>query len=368
MTVEIKLLVPDLPTADELLPFLRQIDQNRWYTNFGPLNREFEHQLGRHIAPDGNMHVTSVSDCTAGLELVLNALGLKPGDGVLLPGLTFVATATAVLRAGYRPVVADVDADNWLLTPEIARAALAQADIKAVMPVSTFGATQNTAAWDVFMEETGIPVVIDAAGAFGNQPVGRLCAMVFSLHATKALGIGEGGAVLSSDATLVEKVRVLSNFGLEWKTGLVLEAGTNAKLSEYHAAVGLAALKRWPSIAGKRRKLQADYLAGIRQRGIAVQFQQKNYEEGVYPTFPVAVSSEDKALQLRQGMADVGIETRKWYCPPIHRHPGLAIHANALDTPVCDELAGRLVGLPFHTSLSAQDVATVLDNLQRLLA
>ena len=124
----IPLLIPELPSVAELQPYLERIDAARWYSNFGPLCREFEGALaGMFIAKNAQpVRVTTVSSCTLGLELALRALDLAPGSQVLLPALTFVASATAVVRAGLVPVAADVDPQSWLLTPEIARAACAR--------------------------------------------------------------------------------------------------------------------------------------------------------------------------------------------------------------------------------------------------
>ena len=213
--MNIPLLVPSMPTAQELLPWLEKIDHNRWYTNYGPLNAQFERELARIIPCAGELALTTVSNCTVGLELALTELGLAPGARVLIPAITFVATGTSVLRAGFVPVLADVDPDTWLMTPDIARRALAQGPLDAVMPVSTFGLAQDVAARDEFSDQTGLPVVIDAAGAMGNQGVGRRTTVVFSLHATKSLGCGEGGVVASRDAGLIGRIRRATNFGID---------------------------------------------------------------------------------------------------------------------------------------------------------
>ena len=133
----IPLLVPDMPSADELLPYLRRIDGTRWYSNFGPLTRELESALGSIFTEHNARPVTltTVSTATAGLELTLIALDLPPGARVLVPALTFVASATAIVRAGHPPVIADVDAHSWLLTPAIAREAARSVELAAVMPV-----------------------------------------------------------------------------------------------------------------------------------------------------------------------------------------------------------------------------------------
>ena len=190
----IPLLLPDMPLAEELLPWLKRIDATRWYSNFGPLVRELESALIGMFAErsDKSLHLTTVSNCTAGLELALLALDLKPGSRVLVPALTFVATATAVLRAGHLPVIADVDPHTWLLTPAIARAALAREALDAILPVATFSCPHEIEGWNAFIAETGLPVVIDAAAAFGNQWECGRTTLVFSSR-TVRFSLGHRG-------------------------------------------------------------------------------------------------------------------------------------------------------------------------------
>lgn len=254
----IPLLIPDIPTADEILPFLREIDAARHYTNFGSLVQRLEQLIARELGRPAPA-VTTVANCTLGLELSLTALRLKPGGTVLVPALTFVATASAVSRAGLVTALADIDEHSWLLTPQIAREAKASADLACIIPVAAFGCPHSAESWDDFTRETGIPVLIDAAGAFGNQAIGRTTAVAYSFHATKALGIGEGGLVAARDAEFIARVRQLSNFGIDVSTGLALQEGTNAKLSEFHAAVGLAALMTWGARCEARSRLHRDY-------------------------------------------------------------------------------------------------------------
>ncbi len=354
----IPLLVPDMPGTDALLPWLRRIDGARWYTNFGPLVREFESALSACLDAEKPPGLVSVSNCTSGLELSLLALGLPAGARVLVPSFTFVATATAVLRASCIPVAADVDAQSWLLTPAIASEACKARDIAAVMPVATFGAPQDAAAWDRFAGDTGIPVVIDAAGAFGNQSVGARTIVVVSLHATKSLGIGEGGFVAARDPAFLGEVRRLSNFGIQLPSGVVGLAGTNAKLSEYHAAVGMAALSRWPERAGARRQLGACYRSLLDLRCPKAK-RQRRPDDGIYTIMAVRLPAGADTLSIMSSLQAANIETRRWYHPLIPDHPGLRRTETTCDLACARSLSGQILGLPFHTSLSDEDIDRV---------
>jgi len=362
----IPLLIPDMPAADDVLPFLRRIDAARWYTNFGPLVREFEQALAAAVGAGMPAHVATVASCTAGLELALAAAELRPGSRVLLPALTFVATAMAIRRSGHQPVLADVDSSSWLLTPEIARRIVTRENIDCVMPVSAFGCAQDAAAWDEFGAKTRIPVIIDAAGAFGNQAIGRHAAAVFSLHATKSLGIGEGGFVASGSAQFAARVRQLSNFGIDLATGNAQQIGSNAKMSEYHAAVGLAALARWNEVRVKRIVMAAEYAAELAAACPAVTLQQRP-ATGVYTIFSVCLPERTDVETVRARLHAAGIETRRWYVPLLFGHAALngLPAADALRT--CRGIAGRLLGLPMHLELSAADRTRVCRTLAAAL-
>ncbi len=263
----IPVLKPDMPSADQLLPYLRRIDAAQQYANFGPLNRELEERLSAECTAVSELqvHLTTVANCTVGLQLALMACVERPRVKVLVPSLTFPGTVSGILQAGFEPVLADVDPARWVLTPEIARKAMMRVrGIRAVMPVAAYGAALDVAAWDRLTEDTGVPVVIDAAGAFGNQRVGQRTLVAFSMHATKALGAGEGGFVASRDPDVIARVRRLSNFGYMNAGGLISDIGVNGKMSEYAAAVGLAAMDRWADICEQRRSLADRYLSALR--------------------------------------------------------------------------------------------------------
>lgn len=350
-------LVPDLPQAAELLPWLARIDANRWYTNSGPLVREFEQRLGTFIG--GGVSCVTLSSGMSALELGLQALGIGAGRRVLLPALTFPATALAVSRCGAEPVLCDVDADTWSMTPSIAREALARERIDAVMPVACFGRALPAADWDEFVRDTGVPVLADAAAALGAQQPGRRLHLACSLHATKPMGVGEGGLLVSPDGALTEAVRRLANFSFDH--ALVYSTlGTNAKLSEYAAAVGLVQLQRWPLLLQRRRELFDDY----RRRLAALP--QVRLQPNETPPATLCVRLPVDAAAVGAALAQSGIETRRWYLPPLNEHPAYRDArrigpAGGERLPVTEQLATSLLGLPFHSRLTSEDVATVVE-------
>jgi dTDP-4-amino-4,6-dideoxygalactose transaminase len=369
----VPLLIPDMPSAEEVLPWLREIDGARWYTNGGPLAREFEARLLDVMlrkfpsSAEGGLHAAVVSSGTTALELALSAMGIGKGQRVLLPALTFPATATAVRRSGATPVLVDVDPESWSLTPEVALAALESTQADLVLPVAAFGCPQPVEAWDSFVQSTGIRVLIDAAAAFGDQAVGRHTVVTFSLHATKPLGVGEGGLVVASAPGLVDRVRHLANFGFHH--GTVEVSGMNGKLSEYHAAVGLAQLARYGEVRSRRRRVWEYYRKELVGEPERVALQQVPWAT-LRSVMPVKVLSPGGAHPVARRLKEEGIETRRWYCPPLYAHPGF-LGMERLgpggDTrlPVTEVLAESILGLPFHSFLSEDDVVHVCRALRR---
>lgn len=356
----VPLLVPDMPTPQALLPWLERMHAARHYSNFGPLVRELEAEFACRFGMDGEQ-VTTVSSATQGLELVLQALNLPPGSRVLLPTFTFVATATAVLRAGHVPVLADVDADTWLLTPQIAVAACGHMRIDAVMPVATFGMPHDMSAWDQFEQDIGIPVVVDAAAAYGSQWLrGAQGTLVFSLHTTKSLPAGEGGLVVSSRPGLANKVRQLSNFGInldataEVPLGALASTGTNAKMSEYHAAIGLASLQTWDAHAQQRRMLQADLKEQLNcASGDRLVWQLAGAGGALLaPTLLCArLPNADIRAALERACQQARITTRRWYQPLLQQMDVLRSRCVSLEAPNAVLLAETLLGFPFYLGM-----------------
>jgi dTDP-4-amino-4,6-dideoxygalactose transaminase len=364
---KIPLLLPSLPPAEALIPYLREIDASRRYTNFGPLVQRFEARLISEMNVVEECHAVTACNATAALELSLEAMNLPSDSRILLPATTFVATATAVLRTGHHPLLSDIDADSWLLTPAIAREVRDSTDFDAVLPVAAFGCPQDMEAWDAFQEETGIPVLIDAAGAFGNQSIGARTPVVFSFHATKALGCGEGAVLVAADRELIEDVRQLTNFGISPHGGAVMHAGTNAKLSEYHAAVGLASLDRWPELRRRYRALSDLYEDNLRRWCPQIRLQMRP-RAGVYPILPVLLPEHAHAIPTAVRLEKAGIETRRWYCPPLYDHPAFKTCKQCGPLTTVNELGARLLGLPFHLDLTEAEVEFVCSTLAAELA
>ncbi len=353
---------PSLPRADAITPYLRQLDDARWYSNHGQLITGLEQRLAARF-PMGTQVVT-VANATQGLTLALRAMGLPLGGQVILPAWTFVATAHAVMQAGLRPWFVDVDAKTWMLDPAALGALGPKLDEAcAVIPVAAFGKMPDLAAWRAFREATGLPVLIDAAAAFDTLADARLPAIV-SLHATKVLGIGEGGFFATDDPGLAHRVYLQTNFGFHDSRDSQV-AATNAKLSEYAGAVGQAAMDSWPY--DRLRWLRAAQMLRIALVGHPeVTFQDGWGRDWVTSVCTVGLPAGASARVARV-LRENGVDTRAWWGEGCHRSTAFTgCRREAL--PITEALAGSTLGLPFAIDLDGHDIGRLGAALDQALA
>lgn len=353
---------PRLPSAEAIYPYLQRIDDARWYSNFGPLLTEFEARLADRFAPGA--HVVTVTNATQALTLALVAMDLPAGAYVAVPSWTFVATAHAVIRAGLKPWFLDVDPDTWMLQPQAVEALGPRlAEISAVIPVCPFGAMPPIAAWLAFREATGVPVLLDAAAAFDTLNDAALPAAV-SLHATKVLGLGEGGFLVTKDAALAQRLRQLTCFGFNGARDSLIPA-TNAKLSEYAAAVGLAALDGWP--ADRLRYMRAAQHLKIGLVGHPeVAFQAGWGFDWITSVCTVGLP-HGSAATVAAALRAEGVDTRQWWGGGCHASPAFT-HCRREDLAATERLAASTLGLPFAVDLDADQTRRIAAALDRALS
>jgi len=352
MSTRIPVMAPRLPSWEAISRYGVQIDSNRWYSNFGPLVCEFERRLAEHFGGDLGT-VLTCANATLGITLTLQESVKNHCAGCLLPSWTFVATAHAVSAAGLRPVFADVDPIDGQLTPSLAEQALqADSDIAAVIVVGPFGMGVDIEGWLRFRARTGIPVIFDAAAGFDTVALSPIPTIV-SLHATKALGCGEGGFVMTTEKDLISRIMGRSNFGFVSRRE-AMSVGTNAKMSEYHAAVGLSALDEWPKTRARLMEVAKNY----RKRLSACQwasFQRGWGEDWISTTCNLKIESGLESLPFAVAMGEAGIDTRRWWGDGCHRQTAFA-DCPRFALPVTADLAGRTIGLPFSRDLTTSHI------------
>lgn len=362
MKKKIPIMRPLLPKAEKILPFLQEIDGNRWYSNFGPLIFRFEEKLAELFGVT-NAALITASNGTAAMSALMRGMNVEAGTFCVVPSWTFPATPAAAVEVGLTPYFVDVDAKSWVIEPEELKQQLRliPGKVGCVIVVAAFGQPVSVAAWDKFTAETGVPVIIDGAAAFdtmlqipetrmGNTPV------MISLHATKTFGIGEGGIVISQNKQLLHKVRQLTNFGFAATREIVLP-GVNAKLSEYSAAIGLAAVEEWPQKREKWLKITQHYIdafAAAKCDAVSHRFNTQWVGSVCNVQIP-----PDCSQNVIEQLAFAGIESRKWWIRGCHEQKAYAHHPR-FALPVTENLVNTVIALPFSVDLSEEDIHYVV--------
>jgi dTDP-3-amino-3,4,6-trideoxy-alpha-D-glucose transaminase len=337
-----------------LLPRIREaIDEVLGSAEFilGPNVAAFEREAADYLGvPDA----IGVANGTDALVLVLDGLGIGPGDEVICPAFTFYATAEAVARRGATPVFADVDAATMNLDPEDV-AARVTTRTKAIIAVHLFGRPAPTE-----LAQLGVPVIEDAAQAFGSPEIGRTgVASTFSFYPTKNLfALGDGGLVSTGDPSLAERVRMLRFHGSRDKVDFQL-LGYNSRLDELQAAVLRIFLPELDSWIVQRRDAAARYA----ELGLAAACELPEDEAGhAYHLFVCRSTERDR---IRAALKDAGIGSAVYYTTPLHLQPALSyLGYDAGSLPVTEQLARENFSVPLWAGIDAQTQERVVSVVQ----
>ena len=354
-----KVCRPLLPAMKRIAPYVEEIDQRRWYTNFGEAAFRLAARLAAHFRLESTQCVTASSGTAALTAALIAVAGRARADRpyCLMPSYTFVGTAAAALSAGYQPYFVDIDPQSLSIEPERLLAHPILRQTGAVIVVGPYGRLVAQSGWERFSLVSGVPVVIDAAAGFdavavspyetlGNLPV------ILSLHATKVFGVGEGGLILCRDGALVRRCGQALNFGfLDSREAAV--AGFNGKMSEYHAAVGLASLDAWPKtrlgfLTTAKTYRQAAERAGLGEAILAETGWASNYVLYRAQTAAAAVLAGRK-------LSKAGIDFRLWYGRGCHRQPAYAEFSRD-PLPATEDVSPRVIGLPVAVDLAEEAI------------
>jgi dTDP-4-amino-4,6-dideoxygalactose transaminase len=357
---------PELPPAVEIERYLTAAREVRWFSNEGPCHRLLSERLATFLG--GDISIVLTANATLGLVLALRTLlGERPsGSLVLVPSFTFPATAQAIAWNGLQPRWVDVEPDGWHLDPEALRDALAVhgEEVAAVLACSTFGAAparEQSDAWRAACEEAGVPLIVDSAPGFGATDErgvllgGQGDAEVFSFHATKPFAIGEGGAVTSADPGFAERLAAMTNFSLGQHREIRSAYGLNAKLSELHAAVGLAVLDRFRDVLSARRVRAQRMRAELEPAGYRFQAGARSSTWQFVPA--LAPSADVREIVLTRAEAQQ-IEIRTYHAP-LHTLPAFA-GSPPVELPVTEDLARRSLSLPLANDLSEPQIQRIV--------
>lgn len=342
-----------LPPFEEYCGELKSLWDSRRLTNQGEKHQQLEAALRAYL---GAEQVTLFTNGHLALETVIAAMGLT-GEVITTP-FTFVSTTNAIVRNGLKPVFCDIDPVSYTIDPAKIEA-LITPKTSAIIPVHVYGNLCGTEAIEAIAKKRGLKAIYDAAHAFGVQKNGVSAAnfgdaSIFSFHATKVFNTVEGGAVIYRDPALKEKLDCMKNFGIPGPDRIVYPGG-NAKMSEFHAAMGLCNLRHLDDWLSGRRAAVERYrrnLSGV--PGLTVTQDVPGVESN-YAYFPVvfdgAKYTRDEAAER---LAERGIFARKYFFPLTNHNEAYGFHGE--ETPVALHIAERVLTLPLYPDLALEDV------------
>ncbi|HEY5377807.1 MAG TPA: DegT/DnrJ/EryC1/StrS family aminotransferase [Polyangiaceae bacterium] len=355
------------------LEYVTKAVSGGWISSSGSYVGEFEREFAKYL---GVPHAVTTTSGTTALHLALVAAGIGPGDEVIIPAFTMIASAFAVCYTGAKPVFVDSDVSNWNIDPSLVAAKVTK-KTKAIMPVHVYGHACDMDELQKIADAHGLLVIEDAAEAIGSFYKGRKCGAIgdincFSLFANKLITTGEGGMVVARDDRFIERLRYYKNlcFPLDGSRRYVHdEIGFNYRMPNVLAAIGLAQLERAEFYLECRRSNAARYNALLLgQKGITIP-PEAPWTSSSYWMYSILIG-DDFGMSRDEVMTRLkaaGIETRSFFVS-MHRQPALAKYGCDVSGqyPVTDELARTGLCLPSTSGLTDAQIARIVKELLAL--
>lgn len=344
MKPKIQVLIPLMPTSSSIVKYLDKIDQTRIYSNFGPLNSELIERLANYLGIDEDC-IATCANATLALTGAIQTSEVATASVWELPSWTFTATAAAGVAAGVKLHFSDVDTDGRVIPSN---------KCEALIDVLPFGDAIDL---DRLPEECKL-VLVDAAASFDalrkiDIPRDREVGLVLSLHATKLLGAGEGGIFISNNLLWVQKFKAWTNFGISNISERISEfPGTNAKLSEYGAAVALSSLDCWEQSRLRYLEIQEKAKSITENRSLKLVGGMKN--GFVTPYWNIQTDDTFRKDRIKQALVQDNVEFRDWWGSGLDMVPAYKSITSA-ELKSTRLLSATTLGLPFHAKLTEED-------------
>ena len=362
-----------IPVSEPLLEgneleYVMNCVRTNWISSIGKYVREFEQKLADYC----NMpYALATSNGTVALHLAMEAMGIGKGDEVIVPDLTFAASINSIIYTGATPVIVDIEADSWNISPEAVEAAIGP-NTKAIMPVHLYGLPANMNAINKLAAEHNLLVIEDAAEAIGSRYHGSMAgsmsdAATFSFYGNKTITTGEGGMVLFKDEDLYEKAKVLRDHGMSKEKRYWHEyVGFNYRLTNLQAAVGVAQMERVDQIVQRKLDIANKYILQLKD---IAEFTLQKQEEGILNTYWLftILLSENSGLSrddLIRKLQMNGIETRPVFYP-LHQMPPYQQYAQGKSFPNAEQVSSRGICLPSYLSLRDEEIDHVCRVLKK---
>lgn len=346
-----------LPDLEEYVEEIKPIFDSAWLTNMGPVHQNFEQQLGSYLK------VPNVSlFCNGHLSLFIAIKALRLSGEVITTPFSFASTTHAIADNGLRPVFCDIDPDTYTLDPQKIESLITR-HTTAIIPVHVYGNVCNIEAIEAIAKKHHLKVIYDAAHAFGvevnGEGIGNFGDIsMFSFHATKVFNTIEGGALTYRDKALKDLLYNLKNFGITSQT-TVEDIGTNAKMNEFQAAMGVCNLRHVDDEIEKRKKVVERYREHLDNvPGIKLNPQQQGVKTN-FAYFPVVFDEKvfgKSRDQVAEELAKEKIYVRKYFYPLINDYECYHSIYSSKATPVAKQIADKVLTLPLFADLELEMV------------
>lgn len=346
-----------LPNKEKYKAYVNEIYENGWLTNNGPLVQRLEKRLAEYL---GVKNIILVSNGTVALEIAYRTLDIE-GFAITTP-FSFVATTSSLVTNGVLPIFADIDEETLNLDPKNIEK-LITPNTSAIVPVHVFGNACEVEEIEEIAKKHNLKVIYDAAHAFDvkykNQSVlnyGDISTLSF--HATKLFHTIEGGALIINDDNLAQKARYLINFGIE-NAESIPHLGTNAKMNEFEAAMGLCVLDDMEEIKQSRKIILERYRTELKGL-VQIQEQNQNATEN-YSYFPVVFKDEDELLKVQKALNEKGINPRRYFYPSLDT---LDYIEPKQMCKISRDISKRILCLPIYAGLTKEEQNIILDTIK----
>lgn len=365
MSSPIPVTRPSLPPFEEYTSLIKSIWENRWLTNSGPLHQQLEENLKQYLrAPYLSLYTNGHN----ALEAAIHACNLPKGSEVITTPYTFASTTHAIVRCGLNPVFCDISYEDYNIDVTKIEELITE-NTSAILPVHVYGTPCDVEGIDRIAKKYDLKVIYDAAHAFGvelnGQPITSFGDVsMLSFHATKVFNTVEGGAVVSADKSIIEKADRYKNFGMVGTEDFT-EPGTNAKMSEFHAAMGLANLKHMDHSIAIRKRVCDAYDAAFRHvDGIKLLARSFSVQSN-YAYYPIVLDVDYPLSRdaLYEKFVSSHIYPRRYFYPIVTEYSSYNDKYGLSRSSVALDVSKHVLCLPVYDTMACSDVQRIIDVL-----
>ncbi len=347
---------PSLAPLEEYMEILKGVWDRNILTHNGPLVQQLENEISEKLKLP---NFVAVSNGTIAIQMAIKALELK-GEIITTP-FTWIATVSAITWEGCTPVFCDIEPNTLNIDPAKIEAVITKNTV-AIMPVHVFGNPCDVDAIETIAKKHNLKIIYDAAHAIGSSYNGKSLLeygdiSATSLHATKLLNTAEGGGCIAKDPELYEKLKRIRFFGHNDQKD-VIEDGFNGKLTEVHAALGVANMKYYDQVLADRKKKYLYYKEHL-SKIADLSFQSLNIGEPNYSYFPVIFSSEENLLKAERKLVSENIFPRRYFYPSVNTYTKIVKYT---PMPVSEDIAKRILCLPLYLNLNENNIQRIINH------